>query len=157
MRVYVSRNRKPSSSVKNILKKEKRLKLNNIKTYLDFSKKVKDTSIKLKSLLSKLKDGNKKILGYAAPGKSTTLLNYCGIDNNILDYITENSAEKVGKYTPGTHIPIIHYSQKKLLEDLPDFILLLAWNYADSILEKEKLLREKGVKFIVPVPKVKII
>jgi len=157
LRVYVSKNRKPSSSLKNIFSKEKKLKLNSIKTYLDFAKNAKNNCAKLTDLLLELKRQNKKIVGYGAPGKSTTLLNYCGIDNTILDYITDNSLEKIGRYIPGVNIPIVSYSQKRFLKDSPDYILLLAWNYADDILKKEGLLRDRGIKFVIPVPKIKIV
>ncbi len=105
--------------------------------------------------LLELKRENKKIAGYGAPGKGNTLLNYFQIDNKILDFIVDDSSLKQKLYTPGTHIPI--FSSDKLKEDKPDYLLLLAWNYADSILRKEQKLRDQGVKFIIPVPKFKII
>ena len=102
-----------------------------------------------------LKKQGKKIVGYGAPAKGNTLLNYCGIDNTILDFITDTTSLKQGLYTPGTRIPIEH--PDKIKESEIDYILLLAWNYADAILEKEKELREKLIKFIIPVPEPRVV
>jgi len=106
-------------------------------------------------LLGALKKLGKTIVGYGAPGKSTTLLNFHNIGPDILDFITDTTFAKQETYTPGTHIPVV--SPEILAKKIPDYILLLSWNYADAILEKEKSLREKGVKFIIPMPKVKIV
>jgi hypothetical protein len=106
-------------------------------------------------ILRKIKKEGKRIVGYGAPAKGNTLLNYFEIGPDILDHITDTTESKQGTYTPGRHIPVV--SPQKLLENEPDYILLLSWNYADAILEKEKALREKGVKFIIPVPEPKIV
>ena len=106
-------------------------------------------------LEKKYKKENKKIVGYGAPAKGNMLLNYFRIGNDFLDFIVDASPLKQGLYTPGTHLPV--YSPNKLKEDRPDYLLLLAWNYAEAILEKEQKLRDEGVKFIIPVPKVKIV
>jgi hypothetical protein len=155
MRVYVNKNKPVGDSVKIFLEKEEEIGLDKIDAYLNFSNKVADNKIKLVSLLKELKSQNKKIVGYGAPAKGNTLLNYFGINREIIDYIIDTTPLKQGTYTPGTHIPI--YSPDKLKGDKPDYLLLLSWNYADAILEKEKDLREQGVKFIIPVPEVKII
>ena len=105
--------------------------------------------------MGNLKKEGKKIVGYGAPAKGNTLLNYFKIGPEILDYITDTTPTKQGTYTPGTHIPVV--SPDILKKDRPDYILLLSWNYVNSILEKEKGLREKGVKFIIPVPNVIIV
>lgn len=155
LRVYVSANQKIEKSVDNFLNKEKELGLNQSKTYLGFAKKVEKNKRELTNLLLKLKKQGKRIIGYGASAKGNTLLNYCGIDKQILDYIIDTTPFKQGKLTPGTHIPI--YSPGKLFQEIPDYILLLSWNYADAIIKKEQNLRDKGVKFIIPVPEVKII
>lgn len=149
------KNYKVSRRVKALLGKEKKLGISDVKTYFDFAKRVAENKTELKSSLLRLKKKNKKIVGYGAPAKGNILLNYCGINNKILDFIVEDSPLKQGLYTPGNHIPI--YSAEKLKEIFPDYVLLLAWNYTDAILKKEKALIERGVKFILPVPKVKII
>ena len=138
-----------------ILEKEKSLGLDKIETYVNFAEKVEKNKKELRNLLLKLKKENKEIVGYGAAAKGNTLLNYFQIDNKILDFIIDDSPLKQRLYTPGTHISI--FSPDKLKEDRPDYLLLLAWNYAESILKKEQKLRNEGVKFIIPVPKVKIV
>ena len=105
--------------------------------------------------MKKIKSDGKLAVGYGAPGKGNTLLNYFGIDGSLLKYITDTTPIKQGKYTPGTKIPIV--SPDILFKDKPNFILLLSWNYAPAILEKEKALRKSGTKFIIPIPEVKIV
>lgn len=160
LRVYAAcppigggKNKKSAKSVRELLKKEKELGLNRIKTYADFAKSVLKNKKELKNFL--LNKKNRRIVGYGAPAKGNILLNYCQITNKILDFIVEDSPLKQGLYTPGNHIPI--YPTQKLKEINPDYILLLAWNYADAIIKRERALLERGVKFIIPVPEVKII
>ena len=155
LQIYVSKNYKISKSVNKFLKEEKDLGLEKVKTYKSFSKRIEQNKNELKNLLLKIKKENRKIIGYGAPAKGNILLNYFKIDNKILDFIIDDSPLKQGLYTPGVHIPV--FSREKLKKRRPDYLLLLAWNYAESILKKEKDLRGKGVKFIIPVPKVKII
>lgn len=154
LRVYVGKNFEISDSVEEFLKKEKELELDKVETFLKFSEKVKQNKEKLKNLLLELKKEGKKIIGYGAPAKGNTLLNYFGINGDILDFLTDTTPLKQGMYSPGARIPIC--PPEKLNESKADYILLLVWNYADAILEKEKKLRESGVKFIIPVPEVKI-
>ena len=119
----------------------------------NFKNKVAKQKIRLETLLMKLKNNNKKIVGYGAAGRGNTLLNICQINTILLDYIVDESPERYGRYTPGTHIPIV--DPKKFRADNPDFVLLLAWNYTTTILAKEKKFIENGGKFILPLPKVK--
>lgn len=155
LRVYVGKNIKIKNSVEEFLNKEKNLDLDKSETYLRFSEKASKNRTALKDLLLGLKKEGKKIVGYGAPAKGNTLLNYCGINDKVLDYLIDTTPFKQGKLTPGTHIPI--YSPEKLNYDVPDYLLLLAWNYAEAILKKEVVLRERGAKFIIPVPEVKIV
>jgi len=155
LQVYVSKNYEVLESVNEFLEKEKDLGLDKMETYVNFNKKVERNKDELRSLLLKLKAENKKIVGYGATAKGNTLLNYFQINNKILDFIIDDSPLKQGLHTPGTRIPI--FPVDRLKEDQPDYLLLLAWNYAESILKKEQKLRDEGVKFIIPVPKVKIV
>ena len=155
LQVYVNKNYEVSESVNKFLEKEKNLGLDKMETYVNFAKSVEKNKSELKDLLLRLKEENKKIVGYGAAAKGNTLLNYFQIDNKILDFIVDDSLLKQGLYTPGTHIPI--FSPDRLKENRPDYLLLLAWNYAESILKKEQKLRDAGVKFIIPVPKVKTV
>lgn len=155
MRVYVGLSGESSQAVKDFLVREKKMGLTEVNTYKDFSKKVELNKTVLKDLLSELKKAGKKIVGYGAPAKGNTLLNYFKIGPEIIDYITDTTPYKQNSYTPGSRIQIL--SPAELLKETPDYLLLLSWNYADSILEKEKELRNKGVKFIIPVPFVRVV
>lgn len=146
---------KVKPSVLRFIKNEKSHKLNKLETYLNFEKKCKKHKEKLVKLLKKIKRSGKSIVGYGAPGRGTTLLNYCNIGNDILEYIVDASPLRAGKCMPGVYVPI--YNLEKSRENPPDYFLVLAWNYIDSILKQEKNLRKKGIKFIIPFPKIKII
>ena len=131
---------------------------NNIFDYerlVQFSKDVSMHRTKLTTLLRSLKASGASIVGVSAPAKGMTLLNYCHIGPELLDFMTEKSRLKIGLYTPGTHIPI--FSDSTLIEKQPDYALLLAWNFADEIIENLKEYREKGGKFIIPIPEPRIV
>jgi SAM-dependent methyltransferase len=115
-----------------------------------FADAVKKNKRDLVWLLQSLKHDGKRIVGVSAPAKGMTLLNYCGIDRQILDFVTEKSSLKIGRYTPGAHIPVMPDSA--LLEYKPDYALLLAWNFADEIMKNLHEYRKNGGKFIVPIP-----
>lgn len=155
LRVYVSKNLTPKKTVKEFLNREEKLGLNNIKTFSNFSKKVIENKQKTIDLLNDLKKKGKRVVGYGAPAKGSTLLNFYGIGRETIDYIIDTTPLKQNMFTPGAHIPI--YSPEKIIQLKPDYVLLLAWNYADAILKKEDNLRKQGVKFIIPVPEVKIV
>jgi hypothetical protein len=106
-------------------------------------------------LLRSLKHEGKRIAGVSAPAKGMTLLNYCRIDNDLLDFVTEKSQLKIGRYTPGAHIPVVPDSE--LLARQPDYALLLAWNFADEIMRNLDEFRRRGGKFIIPIPSPRII
>ncbi len=151
--VFASHDHKPfkiRNSVKEFLDKEKYVGVHLLSTYKKFAKRPPIVKDKLTKLLFDLKKQGKKIAGYGASAKCTTLLQYCKIKTNIISYITDSAPSKQGKYTPGTHIPIV--SPEKLKENKPDIILITAWNYAENIMEKEKWFKEKGGKFIIPIP-----
>lgn len=155
LRVYVGKKFEVSDSVDEFSNKEKELGLDKAEVFLKFSEKVEKNKKELRDLLLKIKKDGKRIVGYGVPAKGNTLLNYFGINGDILDFLTDTTSLKQGMYSPGTRIPIYH--PEKLEATKPDYILLLAWNYADAILEKEKKLRESGIKFIIPVPEARII
>ena len=122
---------------------------------LDFKNKVVLSKLKLLALLRDIKSKNQKIYGISAPSRATTLINYVGIDDGIVDYVLEiKGSHKTGKYVPGTLIPIVEES--KLFEDQPEYALLFSWHIADELVSK---LKEKGFKgkFIIPLPKPRII
>lgn len=150
IRVYATKSKKfkINKSVNKILNFEK--KYLNWKTYNDFRKRVVQSKIDLYAILKNIKSKNKKICGIGAPARATTLINYIGLDENIIDYVFEvEGSKKIGNYIPGTKIPIL--SEKKLFIDQPDFAILLSWHITSELKSK---LRKRGFKgkFIVPLP-----
>src|SRR3989338_6905205 len=154
LRVYAGKKQKVFDSVAALLNKEKELGLHDPETFLSFSKKVEKNKKDLTDLLTRLKKEKKGIAGYGATAKGNTLLNHFGIDNKTIDFISDTTPLKQGLFAPGSHIPI--YSRESWPR-VPDYFLLLAWNYADAIIAKEKEYRDKGGKFIIPVPEVRIV
>jgi len=146
---------KEKKNLSELLLLEKNMGLDTIKPYLDFALNVQKSRVKLLELLYKLKLDGKKIIGYGAAAKGNTLLNYCNIGADILDYIADKSPLKQGKYTPGTNIPVVH--PDRILENHPDYMLILAWNFADEIMKEQHKFKERGGKFIIPIPEAKII
>ena len=157
IRIFVSRinNYKVKKQVAKICKMENKAKLNSKKVLNNFQKKVVENRMQLTLLLTKLKKMKKKIVVLSAPAKGMTLLNYCKIDNNFIDYATEKSFIKQGSYTPGGNIPV--YSDGKILKSKPDYALLLAWNFSKEIIKNNIQYLKGGGKFIIPIPNVKII
>ena len=152
VRIFVSTkgNYPVHKSVAEVIDMEKSEQLRDLSRLEDFARKVERNKAQLNSLLHKLKDEGKRIVGVSAPAKGMTLLNYCHIDRQILDYVTEKSKLKIGLYTPGGFIPV--HPDSKLLEDRPDYALLLAWNFAEEIMRNNQTYRDQGGKFIIPIP-----
>ena len=120
--------------------------------YQSFTEQVKETKRALLDFLIQSKRAGKQIVGYGAPGKGNTLLNFCGIRNDFLDYTVDRSPHKQGKFLPGTHIPI--YPVERIRETKPDYVLILPWNLKDEIMKLHSYIREWGGQFVVPIPKV---
>jgi SAM-dependent methyltransferase len=127
---------------------------NNLETYASFAEQVKQTKRKLMEFLIQAKAKGKSIVGYGAPGKGNTLLNYCGIRTDFLDYTVDRNPYKHGKFLPGTHIPI--FSPEQIRKTRPDYVLILPWNLRREIIEQNAYIREWGGQFIVPIPEVQI-
>ena len=142
-------------AVNKFLGNEKRHGLDKLSTYQKFAKKPPIVKEQLTKTLLNLKKKGKKIVAYGASAKATTLLQYCNIDSRVVDYITDSAPSKQGKFTPGTHIPIV--KPEILKNKIPDYIVITAWNYADNIMEKEKWFKENGGKFSIPIPQPKIV
>ena len=121
---------------------ENKNNLDNLKSCLEFKKKCVISKEKIINKLKKFKNEGKKICGYAATSKSTTILNYCNLDKNIINFICDTTKEKIDKFTPGTHIPIV--SASHFHQNLPDVAYLFAWNHKEEIFAKEKDFIKKG-------------
>ena len=135
--------------------KEEKYGLNNLKAYVSFSKRINYSKKKLLSIFKECKKNNKKVIGYGATAKSVTILNYCNINNTMIDYFVDTTPDKQNKYTPGTKILIKKYSD--LINDNIDYAFLGAWNFKKEIFNKEKKYIKNGGKFIVHTPYPKII
>jgi C-methyltransferase C-terminal domain/Putative zinc binding domain/Methyltransferase domain len=127
---------------------------NGLECYASFAGQVKETKRKLLAFLIEAKEQDKSIAGYGAPGKGNTLLNYCGIREDFLDYTVDRSPYKQGKFLPGTHIPIFHPDRIK--ETRPDYVLVLPWNLKTEIMEQMAFIRSWGGRFVVPIPEVRV-
>lgn len=158
LRIYAchqeNTNNQPTAQLKQLKASEENAGFNNLSNYFAFAEQVKETKFKLLEFLITIKRQGKSIVGYGAPGKGNTLLNYCGIRCDFLDYTVDRSPYKQGLLLPGTHIPIHH--PDKISETKPDYLLILPWNLKDEIINQMSYIREWGGKFVVPIPAVKI-
>jgi len=155
IRIFLTHNtskRKVKPSVIKMLTNEKNIGINNLDTYIGFPARVNYIKYKLVGILKQLKREGYTIAGYGASAKSNTLLNYCKINTKYLDYIIDKTPYKYGMYTPGTHIPVVGTEKKK-----PDYYLLLVWNYASGVMQREQEFRKKGGKFIIAIPTPQIV
>jgi hypothetical protein len=131
------------------------LGLNRMSSYSSFEEQVKGTKRNLLEFLIQARKSGKKIAGYGAPGKGNTLLNYCGIRTDFLDFTVDRNPYKQGKFLPGTHIPI--FSVEKIDESKPDYVLILPWNFKDEIIKQMARIRNWGGQFVVPIPNVHVV
>lgn len=159
LRIYAERataKRHPSSpSVDQLRLAEARFGINKLETYTRYTEQVERTKRELLECLIGLRSVGKRIIGYGVPGKGNTLLNYCGIRSDFLEYMVDKNPYKQGKFTPGTRIPI--FSPDKIRETKPDYILVMPWNIKTEIMEQLAFVRSWGAKFIVPLPTVAVI
>ncbi len=139
-----------SQSVADLIQEEHECGLHKLDTYKEFSRQIDAIGTNLLQLLSQLKASGKSIAAYGAPAKAVTLMYHFGIGPDVIDFIIDDSPWKQGLFSPGMHIPILPHST--LAERQPDYLLVLAWNFAPSIIDKNKEFREHGGKFIVPLP-----
>jgi hypothetical protein len=144
----------PSAAVVALLAEEQAWGVERPEFYLGFARRVEDLKQSLLKSLSSLKSEGKRIAAYGASAKGSTLLNYFGIGRETLDFVVDRSTHKQGRYTPGTHLLIL--PPEHLLEAMPDYVLLLTWNFAAEILEQQAEYRRRGGKFLIPIPELQI-
>jgi SAM-dependent methyltransferase len=156
LRVYLGHaGAKPSAAVTEMLEREERLGFRNLDTYASFGLQVQKVKRNLLAFLIKAKDEGKKICGYGAPGKGNTLLNYCGIGPDFLDFTVDRNPYKHGRFTPGQHVPV--HPVEALDAARPDYVLILPWNLKDEIVRQMSHIGDWGGKFIVPIPDVHVV
>jgi hypothetical protein len=153
LRVYAGHARRHpdhSPAVRALAEAERVAGLTTLPRFSAFAREVAATRDRLVRLLTQLREEGKTVAGYGAPAKGNTLLNYCGIDTGLLPYTVDRSPLKVGRYTPGMHIPVLPV--ETLIERQPDYLLILAWNFAGEIMAQQDAYRQRGGRFIVPIP-----
>ncbi|MEH2359010.1 class I SAM-dependent methyltransferase [Nostoc sp.] len=158
LRIYARHNEdysKPvSQQVSELKYREEAAGFMQLEYYSSFGEQVKETKRKLLDFLIKVKREGKSIVGYGAPGKGNTLLNYCGIRTDFLDYTVDRNPYKQGQFLPGTHIPIFH--PDKIAQTKPDYVLILPWNLKNEIMRQITYIRDWGGQFVVPIPEVNV-
>ena len=142
-------------AVEDLRQQELRGGLDRLETYSQFERRVHRTKRDILEFLIRAKQDGKTVVGYGAPGKGNTLLNYCGIRTDFLDYTVDRSPYKQGRYTPGTHIPIL--APEAIRQTRPDFVFILPWNLQEEIVSQLGYIREWGGKFLVPIPSMRVI
>lgn len=158
IRIYAGTREMHSSHAPEVFamaEEERAAGLTRFETFAAFAEKSRKTREKLCSLLNSLKAEGKSLAAYGAPAKGNTLLNYCGIDTRLLDFSVDKNPLKVGLFTPGAHLHVLPVSA--ILERQPDYLLILAWNFADEIMQQQSEYKARGGKFIIPIPEPRII
>ena len=158
LRIYVKHlenlKNKVDKKVNNLIKKEIEAGLDLASNYESFSKRATESKLKIWDFFISAKRNNKKIIGYGAPAKGNTMLNFCGIGTEIIEYTVDISPHKQGLFLPGTHIPI--KKPESIKETKPDYVLILSWNFKDEIIQQMNYIRDWGGKFVVLHPKIEI-
>jgi hypothetical protein len=150
LRLFVARTENVQESVRRLLKQEQKLAVDKYEYYEGFSDKVRNIRRQLRKLLHSKKAEDKTIAAYGAAAKGAIMLNIIGIGPDVIDYVVDRNIHKQGKYMPGMHIPVCDPS--RLEKELPDYVVLLPWNFKDEILSQQAGFRNKGGKFVIPIP-----
>ncbi len=158
IRMYAERSENGNGHAAEVLdmaKSEERAGLTRFETFVEFADRVKRIRGDLVRLIKRLRAAGYSIAAYGAPAKGNTLLNYCGINAGLIEFTVDKNPLKVGMFTPGAHLPVLPVSA--LLEHQPDYVLILAWNFADEIIEQQQEYRSRGGRFIIPIPEPRIV
>jgi 2-polyprenyl-3-methyl-5-hydroxy-6-metoxy-1,4-benzoquinol methylase len=159
LRIYATHDKgtqwEEQPSVRELLAEERRAGLDNVSGYSNFAERVNKTKLDLLQCLIGIKQAGRSIVGYGAPAKGNTLLNFCGVRSDFLDFTVDRSPQKQGMFLPGTHIPIA--APAKIFETKPDYVLILPWNLRDEIVTQMSGIAAWGGKFVVPIPQVRVI
>jgi SAM-dependent methyltransferase len=150
LRIYAERTQRPRPEVDAMIAAERARGLDRMDAYADFAHKVRGIGSALSELVQGLRARGKRVAAYGAAAKGTTLMAYSGLDARSIDYVVDRNAFKQGRWMPGSRLPI--FAPEYLLEDRPDYLLLLSWNYAAEIMEQQAEFRARGGRFIVPIP-----
>lgn len=153
--VEIANSQPPSPQVTEMLEQEERWGVNRMEFYQDFAHRVAQLKTSLREFVFGLRNQNERLAAYGAAAKGSTLLNYFEIGTSIIDFVVDRSTYKQGHYMPGVRLPIS--APARLLEEMPSYVLLLTWNFADEILSQQEEYRRRGGKFIIPIPEIRVI
>ncbi len=154
LRLFVEKVERQGASVRDVISQERKIGADRVEYFRDFSTRVEDLKVSLNQTIARIQAAGGRIVGYGAPAKGCTMMSYCGIDADHLEYLVDLSPAKQGRYMGGSHLRIKPPSN--LLEDQPDYVLILPWNFSEEIMRQQSEYIARGGKFIVPVPEVKI-
>ena len=150
LRLFIEKRENVEESVKGYLAEERRAKVDQLDYYIDFAERVRDVKTSLRQLVGELKEQGKTVVAYGAAAKGAIMLNYAEIGPEWLDYVVDRNTHKQGRYMPGVDLPILDPS--RIVNDMPDYVLLLPWNFKDEILSQQQDYINQGGRFIIPIP-----